>query len=98
MTAIPMKNGRARKSLADQLDRLDTILDGLADALNDAVRDAVVVAVRTAIREAMAHPELVERLQEKPRAEALVPNEKMSALEKLVAKARRVAAAAAATA
>jgi hypothetical protein len=28
-------NGRTRKSLAEQIDRLDAILDGLADALND---------------------------------------------------------------
>ena len=28
-------NGDARKTLASQLDRLDSILDGLSDALND---------------------------------------------------------------
>ena len=28
-------NGQVRKTLASQLDRLDSILDGLADALND---------------------------------------------------------------
>jgi hypothetical protein len=35
-------NGKAeRKSLAQQIDRLDLILDGLADGLNEAVADAV---------------------------------------------------------
>jgi hypothetical protein len=30
-----MSNGQVRKSLASQIDRLDTMLDGLADGLND---------------------------------------------------------------
>jgi len=30
-----MTNGRARKTLSDQLDRLDSILDGLSEALTD---------------------------------------------------------------
>jgi hypothetical protein len=52
-------NGRvARKSLAEQIDRLDGILDGLAEALNgavaDAVKDAVGHAVHEAVREAVA--------------------------------------------
>jgi hypothetical protein len=52
-------NGRvARKSLAEQIDRLDGILDGLAEALNgavaDAVRGAVGAAVRDAVEEAVA--------------------------------------------
>ncbi|MFT3883347.1 MAG: hypothetical protein QM703_27295 [Gemmatales bacterium] len=46
-------NGRFKKSLAHQLDRLDTILDGLADALNGAVSDAVRQAVLQATREAV---------------------------------------------
>jgi hypothetical protein len=60
-------NGRTRKQLADQLDRLDVILDGLADALNESVADAVrdvvgqVVreAVETTIREVLGNPELL---------------------------------------
>ena len=52
-------NGRvARKSLAEQIDRLDGILDGLSEALNDAVagavKDAVGHAVHEAVREAVA--------------------------------------------
>jgi len=46
-------NGRLKKSLAFQLDRLDTILDGLADALNGAVADAVKQTVGAAAREAV---------------------------------------------
>jgi hypothetical protein len=42
-------NGRARKSLAEQIDRLDAILDGLADNLNAAVTDAVAGAVKEAV-------------------------------------------------
>src|SRR3954470_17438006 len=64
-------NGRVqRKTLANQLDRLDTILDGFADALNeavaDAVKQAVVVAVREAVQVAMqevlTNPELLRAL------------------------------------
>src|SRR5262245_20197283 len=64
-------NGRPqRKTLANQLDRLDTILDGFADALNEAVADAVKQAVTVAVREAlqvatqqlMTNPELLRAL------------------------------------
>jgi hypothetical protein len=66
-------NGRAeRKSLAGQLDRLDTILDGLADGLNEAVaaavKQAVVVAVEAAVRELLASAELQRRLHPQPAA------------------------------
>ena len=43
-------NGEARKTLASQLDRLDSILDGLADALNGAVASAVEGAVERAVK------------------------------------------------
>src|SRR5262245_39325280 len=46
-------NGRQRKSLAEQIDRLDSILDGLAEALNGAVADAVKEAVGLAVQEAV---------------------------------------------
>ncbi|MFT3879666.1 MAG: hypothetical protein QM703_08400 [Gemmatales bacterium] len=46
-------NGRLKKSLSHQLDRLDTILDGLADALNGAVANAVRESVGEAAREAV---------------------------------------------
>jgi hypothetical protein len=64
-------NGRQRKTLAAQIDRLDTMLDGLAENLNDAVaqavRDAVAMAVQEAVRavltEAMSNPVLIAKLR-----------------------------------
>jgi hypothetical protein len=46
-------NGQARKTLASQLDRLDSILDGLSDALNGAVATAVEGAVERAVKQAV---------------------------------------------
>jgi hypothetical protein len=64
-------NGRAqRKSLAEQIDRLDLILDGLADGLSAAVADAVTAAVGTAVqaavREVLSNPQLLRRLRPEP--------------------------------
>lgn len=53
-TTVPSGlNGRMKKTLAFQLDRLDSILDGLAEALNGAVADAVKETVGDAAREAV---------------------------------------------
>src|SRR5947209_5822508 len=46
-------NGQVRKTLATQLDRLDSILDGLSDGLNEAVATAVQQAVATAVQQAV---------------------------------------------
>jgi len=46
-------DGRARKSLADQIDRLDAILDGLSEALEGAVTATVTQAVGVAVKEAV---------------------------------------------
>jgi len=46
-------NGQVRKTLASQLDRLDSILDGLSDALNGAVASAVEGAVERAVKQAV---------------------------------------------
>jgi hypothetical protein len=46
-------NGSVRKTLASQLDRLDSILDGLSDGLNEAVASAVEGAVERAVRQAV---------------------------------------------
>jgi len=70
MTTKVNMNGQARKSLAEQIDRLDEMLDGLADGLNDAiaaaVKDAVGIAVQQAVqvvmREMLNSPELLTRL------------------------------------
>src|SRR5580693_4214125 len=66
LNGMPRANVTPRKSLNQQLDRLDQILDGLSDGLQaavvDAVKDAVGVAVQVALREVLTHPELVARL------------------------------------
>ena len=46
-------NGSVRKTLASQLDRLDSILDGLSDGLNEAVASAVEGAVERAVKQAV---------------------------------------------
>jgi hypothetical protein len=48
-----IENGRRRPSLSEQIDRLDSILDGLAEALNEAVTMAVKEAVSVAVKEAV---------------------------------------------
>jgi len=71
MTTSVGTNGKARKSLAEQIDRLDQILDGLADGLNgavaDALRDSVGQAVQQALRgvliEALTNPQLLANLR-----------------------------------
>jgi hypothetical protein len=65
-------NGRVRKSLAEQIDRLDGILDGLAEGLNEAVIAAVKEAVGAAVQEAvravlselLANPELLHSIRD----------------------------------
>jgi len=44
---------RPRKNLADQIDRLDSILDGLSEGLNEAVATAVKEAVTTGVQQAI---------------------------------------------
>ena len=62
-------NGRAeRKSLAGQLDRLDTILDGLADGLNEAVATAEKQAVTAAVEAALVEVLTSAELQRRPKA------------------------------
>lgn len=63
MTATATMNGKPqRKQLADQLDRLDEIIDALAEGLNGAVADAcregTRLAVKDAIVEILTNPEL----------------------------------------
>jgi hypothetical protein len=52
MTTTTM-NGNVRKSLADQIDRLDTILNGLAESLSGAVAEALRENVGLAVKEAV---------------------------------------------
>jgi hypothetical protein len=66
-----VSNGRARKTLAEQIDRLDGILDGLANGLNEAVATVVQESVGIAVREAvqavlaelLTNPAVLARLQ-----------------------------------
>jgi hypothetical protein len=67
-SSATMPNGKQqRKSLAEQLDRLDGIIDaldeGLQGAVADAVKDAVALAVQQAVeavlREVLARPDLL---------------------------------------
>ena len=56
---MPVTNASAngkpqRKQLADQLDRLDSIIDCLADALPGAVRDAVAESLTSAVKQLVA--------------------------------------------
>ena len=71
MSNLMSPNGRARKTLADQIDRLDRVLDGLAEGLNEAVAQevqravgrAVREVVQAAIQEVLTNPELAARLR-----------------------------------
>jgi hypothetical protein len=71
-------NGKShRKTLADQLDRLDGIIDALATGLNETVAEVVKQAVTVAVQQAveglvqavLTNPELLRGLVEK-----VVPN------------------------
>ena len=46
-------NAGARKTLASQLDRLDTILDGLADNVNEAVALAAADSMKEIVNVAV---------------------------------------------
>jgi hypothetical protein len=71
---VTMTNGaqQQRKTLASQLDRLDTILDALSDGLNQAVASTVEQAVGAAVRdtvqgvlaELLTNPLVLTRLRE----------------------------------
>jgi hypothetical protein len=82
MTKTLEMNGPTRKTLASQLDRLDSILDGLSEGLSDAVSSAVREAVGLAVREAvqavlaelLTNPALREQLQGPAAAEATPPD------------------------
>src|SRR5262245_31026679 len=72
MTTMTSNGRPARKTLASQIDKLDSMLEGLGESIEatvaDAVRAAVVVAVREAVvavlREMLANPEVLARLRD----------------------------------
>ena len=53
MTNTMQMNGPTRKTLASQIDRLDSILDGLSEGLDQAVAQTVREAVGLAVEEAV---------------------------------------------
>src|ERR1700692_4536221 len=68
MTATMNTHGQTiRKSLADQIDRLDQILDGLAEGINETMtaawQDAVKDAVQVAVAEVLTNAELQKCLR-----------------------------------
>src|SRR6516225_5044125 len=83
MTKTLEMNGTTRKTLASQLDRLDSILDGLSEGLNDAVASAVREAVGLAVQEAvqavlaelLTNPALREQLQGPAAAQPAAPDD-----------------------
>jgi len=74
MTATTSTNGRTRKSLAEQIDRLDGLLDGLAEnlteavtaAVDSAVKEAMTAAVREAVRAAVVEVLTAEEHRRRP--------------------------------
>jgi hypothetical protein len=83
MTKTMEMNGPIRKTLASQIDRLDSILNGLSEGLNDAVAQAVREAVGLAVQEAvqavltelLTNLALREQLQGPAAAEAAPPDD-----------------------
>ena len=81
MTTNTATNSRRRPTLSEQIDRLDSVLDGLADNLNEAVADAVRSAVGAAVREAVTatlaelrtNPEVLARLRDLAMSVAPMP-------------------------
>jgi hypothetical protein len=76
-------NGQTRKTLASQIDRLDSIVDGLSEGLDQAVaqavREAVGLGVQDAVQavltELLTNPALREQLQKAAVPEAAPPEE-----------------------
>jgi hypothetical protein len=89
-----------RRTLADEITKLEQLLDGLADGLNAAVAEAmreaaggtVREAVRAALAEALAGPE-VARLVAAAAPTAVSIGRKPSAMDRLRALCRRAAGA-----
>ncbi len=78
MSSTTLSNGKPqRKQLADQLDRLDGIIDALAEGLNQAVADAsregTRLAVKDAIVEILSNAELRALLVPQAPAPAPIP-------------------------
>lgn len=84
--SVKLSTNGQRKSLAEQIDRLDSILDGLSEGLNDAVASVVQQAVSAAVEQAVAlavreavHSVLTEILTNADLRAALLPPAQASA-------------------
>ena len=71
MSATATMNGKPqRKQLADQLDRLDGVIDalgeGLTAAVSDACREGARAAVREVLMELLANPDLLAAVRPAP--------------------------------
>ena len=79
MSATMTANGKPRKQLSDQLDRLDAIIDALGEALPEAVTDAARAgsrqAVLDAITEVLTSPELKGFMKNMPPPTVMNPAE-----------------------
>src|SRR3954470_6436830 len=71
-TAAPAPpNGRARRSLNDTIERLDSMIDGLSDAIPATVRDcvadtvpaAIAEGVKAAVLEVLSNPDFLARVR-----------------------------------
>jgi hypothetical protein len=58
-----LNNRKVRKSLSDQLDRMDVVLDGLAENLDQAVAHAVKQAVQGVLLEVMTNPDVLAAIR-----------------------------------
>jgi hypothetical protein len=75
------KNGQPRKSLSEQIDRLDSVIDALAVGLNEAVATvvqeavagAVERAVKAALVEVLTNPSVLEHLRPAAAAAQVAP-------------------------
>src|SRR5262249_13953132 len=76
-------NGSVRKTLASQLDRLASLLDGVSEALNGAVASAVEGAVERAVKQAVG--EAVKETLQAVIAEALTNADLLAAARTLLA-------------
>jgi hypothetical protein len=88
MSATTLTNGKPRKQLSDQLDRLDGILDALADglpgAVADACREGARQAVKDAIIEVLTNPELralITPVRPEPTPAQVQPTARITPLE-----------------
>src|SRR5262245_7732054 len=63
MTTATVPNGSARKSLAEQIDRLaEALNESVAAAVQQAVGEAVAAAAHAAVVEVLTNPQLQKRL------------------------------------